>query len=154
MKGFDKMKISNLKLVKIFLWAILIVSYALIFKDYYVFLADTPAPAPINIFCSVLFFIDVVLLALLSNFKPSKLIVLQLFFALLIISYYIASFDLPDNIFTFLNAIFLYFSILPIVPLPKIIDISISALIFFLGIDAIITLCMILGHIHRKKHNK
>lgn len=148
------MKISNLKLVKIFLWAILIVSYALIFKDYYVFLADTPASTPINIFCSVLFFVSAIALAFLSEFKPIKLIILQVFFALLIVSYYIASFDLPDNIFTFLNAIFLYFSILPIIPLPEIIDVRFSAWIFFLSIDAIITLCMILGNLYRKRHNK
>lgn len=148
------MKITKLRIIKLSLWIIFIASYALIFKDYYVFLADAPASTPINIFCSVLFFVSAIALAFLSEFKPIKLIILQVFFALLIVSYYIASFDLPDNIFTFLNAIFLYFSILPIIPLPEIIDVRFSAWIFFLGTDAIITLCMILGHIYRKKHNK
>lgn len=148
------MRILNLKFIKLLLWIILIASYALVFKDYYVFLADAPAPTPINIFCSVLFLITIVLLALLSKFKPIKLILLQVFFVLLIISYYIASFDLPDNIFTFLNVIFLYFSMLPLLPLSPLIDISISAWIFFLGIDAIISLCMISGYLYHKKHSK
>lgn len=142
------MKISKLNLVRILLWIILIVSFVLITQKYpLILLYDMPEATFIDFLLSIIYFSSVITLSLLSKFKRIKFIVVQIIFALILISYLIL---LSKDVFIsmLIYAVF----IVPFFAFEN--SINFNPIYLILGFDAIISLCMILSHIYRKKFCK
>ena len=145
------MKISKLNLLRIFLWITLIVSFVLITQKYpLILLYDMPEPTYIDLFYSVIYFSSIIVLSLLSNFKKIKFIAIQIIFAIVLISYFVL---LSKDMFIPMLIYAIFF--VPFVSVFSWIDFSvIHPVCFILCFDIIISLCMILGNLYRKRNNK
>lgn len=151
MKGVDLMKISKLNLARIFLWVTLIVSFVLITQKYpLILLYDMPEPTYIDFIYSIIYFSSIIVLSLLSNFKKIKFITIQTIFAIVLISYLVL---LSKDMFIPMLVYALFF--VPFTSVFSWIDFNaIHPICFILCLDIVVSLCMMLGHLYRKKHNK
>jgi len=142
----------RLKTIEIFLLAICIITYCFLLKNYaFAFIADPYFHIGYCII-SIIFVISLMLQILFSSYRRKIFFFVEIHFASVILAYLICfkvpSLPLLTIICTWLSP-YVQFILL----LEKV-NINIHTLIFTIISNLIMVLCMLIGNLYRKRHNK
>lgn len=142
----------RLKTINFFLFAICIITYGFLLKNYILAFVSDPHFHIGYCIISFIFVISLILQILFSSYRRKIFFFIEIHFAFVILAYLIC-FKVPS--LPLLTIICTWLSpYIQIILLLEKINIDIHTLIFIIISNLLIVFCVLIGNLYRKKHNK